>query len=279
VRHGNVREIEQSELSFPAQRLTNHRRRRGIYVLPSFFTVGNLLCGYYAVLAVLTGGDGRLDNAAKAIGVAILFDAFDGFVARLTGADSEFGKQFDSLADVISFGIAPAALAYAWGVRSLVGDTYSPVRAVQEVAWLVCLAFAICCAWRLARFNIQGMVGGTTRYFVGMPTPAAAGGIAATVHFFKDPLESWRMAAVFLVAVGILAALMTSTIRYPSLKGANWTRRQPSLVIVLIALISWSIVFYSQYALIVLAGVYCCSGIVFYVVRAIRHRFSAPAAS
>jgi CDP-diacylglycerol--serine O-phosphatidyltransferase len=125
--------LEQHELGFTAQRAVNHRRRRGIYLLPSFFTVGNLLCGYYAVLAILNGGEGRLDNAAKAIGIAILFDAFDGFVARLAGADSEFGKQFDSLADVISFGIAPAALAYAWGVRNLIGDVSSPVRAIQEI--------------------------------------------------------------------------------------------------------------------------------------------------
>ncbi|MFZ0819831.1 MAG: CDP-diacylglycerol--serine O-phosphatidyltransferase [Candidatus Acidiferrales bacterium] len=269
-------ETEQHELSFPGQRVTNHRRRRGIYILPSFFTVGNLLCGYYAVLAILTGGAGHLDNAAKAIGVAILFDAFDGFVARLAGAESEFGKQFDSLADVISFGIAPAALAYAWGVRSLgAADTSSPVHAVQEIAWLVCLAFAICCAWRLARFNVHGMTGGGMRYFAGMPTPAAAGVIAASVHFFKDPLLNWHYAAAFLVAVGLLAALMTSTVRYPSLKNVNWARRHDSLTIVLIGLLAWCVIAYSQYTLILLAGTYCVTGPILYVVRAIRHRVSS----
>ncbi len=272
-------DIEQHELSFPGQRVANHRRRRGIYILPSFFTVGNLLCGYYAVLAVLSGGDGRLDNAAKAIGVAILFDAFDGFVARITGAESEFGKQFDSLADVISFGIAPAALAYAWGVRSLPGDNSSPVHAVQEIAWLVCLSFTICCAWRLARFNVHGMTGGGMRYFVGMPTPAAAGAIAATVHFFKDPLESWHFAAVFLIAVGMLAALMTSTVRYPSLKNVNWARRHDSLTIVLIGLLAWCVIAYSQYTLILLAGSYGLSGPILYVIRAFRHRISPPSSA
>ncbi|HEV3219745.1 MAG TPA: CDP-diacylglycerol--serine O-phosphatidyltransferase [Candidatus Acidoferrales bacterium] len=272
-----MNEIEQHELTFPGQRVTQHRRRRGIYILPSFFTVGNLLCGYYAILAILTGGEGHMDNAAKAIGVAILFDAFDGFVARLAGATSEFGKQFDSLADVISFGIAPAALAYAWGVRSLNGDLSSPAHAVQEIAWLVCLAFAICCAWRLARFNVQGMSSGSgMRYFVGMPTPAAAGAIAATVHFLKEPLESWHFSAAFLIAVALLAALMTSTVRYPSLKNVNWGRRHDSLTIVLIGLFAWCVIAYSQYTLILLASAYCISGPIIYVVRAIRHRVSPP---
>jgi CDP-diacylglycerol--serine O-phosphatidyltransferase len=266
--------LEQHELGFPAQRVMNHRRRRGIYLLPSFFTVGNLLCGYYAVLAILMGGEHGLDNAAKAIGVAILFDAFDGFVARLAGADSEFGKQFDSLADVISFGIAPAAMAYAWGVRYLVGDTTSPVHAVQEIAWLVCLAFAICCAWRLARFNVHGMAGGGMRYFAGMPTPAAAGAIAAAVHFFKEPLQNWHFAAVFLVVVALLASLMTSTIRYPSLKNVNWARRHDSLTIILIGLFAWCVIAYSQYTLVLLASAYCLTGPILYVARAIRHRVS-----
>ena len=211
---------------------------------------------------------------AKAIGVAILFDAFDGFVARLAGAESEFGKQFDSLADVISFGIAPAAVAYAWGVRSLASDTSSPVHAVQEIAWLVCLAFAICCAWRLARFNVHGMAGSGMRYFVGMPTPAAAGAIAATVHFFKEPVLKWHYAAIFLIAVGLLAALMTSTVRYPSFKNVNWARRHDSLTIVLIGLLAWCVIAYSQYTLILLAGSYCVTGPILYVVRAIRHRVS-----
>jgi CDP-diacylglycerol--serine O-phosphatidyltransferase len=225
---------EQQELSFPGQRLVNGRRRRGIYILPSLFTVGNLLCGYYAIIAVLTGGEAHLDFAARALGVAIIFDTFDGFVARLTGTNSEFGKQLDSLADVISFGIAPAAVAYAWGVRSLSLDTSAPIHIVQELAWLVCLTFVICCAWRLARFNVHGMVTTSSpmRYFAGMPCPAAAGCVAATVHYFKTPLDQWHYSAIFLGLVFALAALMTSKIRYPSFKGINWSRRQPSIIII-----------------------------------------------
>ncbi len=93
--------------------------RRGVFILPGLFTVANLLCGFYAILATLKGGVTDLDNAARAIGIAIVFDAFDGFVARATGTNTEFGKQFDSLADMVSFGIAPAILAFQWGVQAL----------------------------------------------------------------------------------------------------------------------------------------------------------------
>jgi CDP-diacylglycerol--serine O-phosphatidyltransferase len=271
---------EQQELTFPGQRLVNGRRRRGIYILPSLFTVGNLLCGYYAIIAVLTGGEARLDFAARAIGVAIIFDTFDGFVARLTGTNSEFGKQLDSLADVISFGIAPAAVAYAWGVRSLQLDSSSAIHIVQELAWLVCLTFVICCAWRLARFNVHGMVTTSSpmRYFAGMPCPAAAGCVAATVHYLKTPLDQWHYSAIFLGLVMALAALMTSKIRYPSFKGINWSRRQPSITIIVITLALGAVFFYSEYALMILAFGYMVSGIVMELVRFVRHHSTSQPA-
>jgi len=105
----------------------------------------------------LKGELSDLDTAAKAIGFAIVFDSFDGFVARATGTSSEFGKQFDSLADMVSFGIAPAVLAFTWGVRGILPSELVDIRRIHEIGWWVGLAFAICCAWRLARFNIQGM--------------------------------------------------------------------------------------------------------------------------
>src|SRR5271154_2791162 len=116
-----IPEAEQHEIPFAERRIKNPRMRRGIFLLPSLFTAANLLCGYYAVVAALIGGRDDFDHAAKAIGIAILFDSMDGRVARMTGTNTEFGVQFDSLADVVSFGIAPAVLAYAWGVRSLAG--------------------------------------------------------------------------------------------------------------------------------------------------------------
>src|SRR5262249_39497765 len=117
-------DFEHPELGPPMPRIRNPKLRRGIFLLPSLFTVGNLLCGYYASVATLTGSAQNFepfDHASKAIGLAILFDSLDGRVARLTGTNTEFGVQFDSLADVVSFGIAPGLLAYSWGVRNLPG--------------------------------------------------------------------------------------------------------------------------------------------------------------
>src|SRR5215831_10787845 len=177
---------DQHEIPFEERRYRNQKlRRRGIFLIPSLFTVANLLCGYYAVVAALLGGTENFDHAAKAIGFAILFDSLDGRLARLLKANTDFGVQFDSLADVVSFGIAPAVLAYAWGVRSVVGPGAEALHQLGRFGWLCCLAFLICCAWRLARFNVKGMAPGGSKYFVGMPTPAAAGAVAALVHGFQ----------------------------------------------------------------------------------------------
>ena len=219
--------------SHPRKRIRNPKLRRGIFLLPSLFTAGNLLCGYYACVSTLTGtgtsGD-PFDHAAKAIGLAMVFDSLDGRVARLTGTNTEFGVQFDSLADVVSFGIAPALLAYSWGVRNLPGLEFAAgIQQIAHFGWWFCLAFVVCCAWRLARFNVQGMAPGGSKYFVGMPTPAAAGMIAATVHAFKSPIQDWRWSVAWIFLVLGLAALMTSTIRFYSFKDLPWTRKQPSL--------------------------------------------------
>src|ERR1700676_4236097 len=132
---------EQHEIPFHGRRIKNPRLRRGIFLLPSLFTVANLLCGYYAVVASLLGGRDNFDHAAKAIGFAILFDSLDGRVARMTGTTTEFGVQFDSLADVVSFGVAPALMAYAWGVRSLPGQDTLGVQQISQFGWICCLAF------------------------------------------------------------------------------------------------------------------------------------------
>src|SRR6266699_6778754 len=148
---------EQHEIPFKGRRIRNHRLRRGIFLIPSLFTSANLLCGYYAVIAALLGTPEDLNHAAKAIGFAILFDSLDGRLARLLGANTDFGVQFDSLADVVSFGIAPAALAYAWGVRSLAIDGTQRGQLLSDMGWVCCLAFLVFCAWRLARFHVRGM--------------------------------------------------------------------------------------------------------------------------
>ena len=228
-------DFEQQELGFPGARRANLRLRRGIYLLPSSMTVANMLCGFYAVMSTLKGGGTDLDNAAKAIGLAILFDSFDGFVARATGTSSEFGKQFDSLADMVSFGIAPAALGFTWGVRGIAETELLDIRRLHQIGWWVALVFVICCAWRLARFNIQGMAPGTgSKYFVGLPCPAAAGLIAATVHAIKSPIEDWRWSVFWMAVVIADAALMSSTVRYRSFKDVPMLVRQKSFFVIVI---------------------------------------------
>jgi CDP-diacylglycerol---serine O-phosphatidyltransferase len=261
----------------PRPPFRNHRLRRGIYLLPSIFTVANLLCGYYAILAALEGTTTSFDYAAGAIGIAIVFDSFDGAIARAMHTSSEFGKQFDSLADVISFGIAPAVLAYAWGVRAAAFANASPELHLIQLGWLAGFFFLGCCAWRLARFNIHGM-GGGSRYFVGMPTPAAAGMIAACVHGFGGPIEDVRLSILWIILVLVLGVLMASQLRYYSFKNVQWGHRQTSLAVVLIALLLSSIFFFSQIVLMLIASAYVIHGIVVQLVRYVRHRIASRAA-
>ncbi len=256
----------------PSRRL---KLRRGVYLLPSFLTVGNLLCGYYAILACYKGGAPELDQAAKAIGLAILFDSLDGRIARVTGTNSEFGKQLDSLADMISFGVAPAFLAFVWGLQTITQSVGFPQHTVQ-IGWLVTLAFVICCAWRLARFNIQGMLPASgMRYFVGMPCPAAAAMVAAVVHFEKNPLDDWRWSFAWLALIGVLATLMASTLRYYSFKDLGWQMRQPSLVVVLLALLIGAVWLYSEEVLLLIATLYTLSGPTLWLARTMRHRLAS----
>jgi CDP-diacylglycerol---serine O-phosphatidyltransferase len=266
--------MDQREIPFSERRFRNAKFRRGIFLLPALFTSANLLCGYYAVVAALNGSVSDFDHAARAIGLAILFDSLDGRIARLTGTNTEFGVQFDSLADVVSFGIAPAVLAYAWGFRNVPVSTPINVEQLGQLGWILCLVFLICCAWRLARFNVQGMAPAGSKYFVGMPTPAAAGVVAAIIHGFKVPLHDYRWSIAWFLLLAGLGALMTSTIRYYSFKDLPFTRKQPSLaVIVLLMLIAVTWV-YSEIALVMFACTYATTGVALHFVRFFRHRFA-----
>jgi len=271
--------IEQQEIPFEGKRLRNLKRRRGIFLLPAMMTSANLLCGYYAVVASLIGAPEDLDRAAKAIGLAILFDSLDGRIARMTGTSTEFGVQFDSLADVVSFGIAPAILAYAWGFRSVTTMAGEGLHQLGEFAWVGCLAFLICCAWRLARFNVQGMAPGSSKYFVGMPTPAAAAVIASIVHGLRlggpmpiGPLQNGWWSVGWFILAAALGALMTSTIRYYSFKDIPWARKQPSLAIVLVCLLVAVMWRYSEYALMTISCTYAIVGVTLHLIRFFRLR-------
>jgi len=267
------------------------RLKRGVYLLPSFFTVGTLVCGYFAIIATLHGVTQMLapgaeqdwsrfsfDLAAKALGWAIVLDGLDGRIARLTNSTSDFGREFDSLADVITFGLAPAFLAFAWGVRPVEGAV-GPMAAnhLHTVGWVVTFAFLICGAARLGRFNIMS-IGATEdkRYFVGLPIPAAAGVIAAIVHCRKYPVHDWNYSVVWLVVVAVLAFLMVSKVRYYSFKAIDFRRRRPYATVALIGLASYLIWAYSEYALLVIAVLYAVSGPTARLISRIRPHPPAP---
>lgn len=226
-------------------RSRKHRRRRGIALLPSLLTTGNLFAGYYAIVATLQGD---IRSAAIAIGVAFVLDGLDGRLARLTGTQSEFGKVYDSIADVIAFGAAPAVMALSWGVWNL-----------GRLGWLASFFFLTCAGLRLARFSVQN---GPTdrRFFVGLPSPAAACVVAAVAFYFPERLESTTSARVFLVGLLALAGLMVSRIRYRSFKEVDLGRRLPHTVVVLVAMGIGLVVLDPENVLLVLALGYALSG-------------------
>jgi CDP-diacylglycerol--serine O-phosphatidyltransferase len=237
---------------------TRSRRRRlgrSVFVLPSLFTVGNIFCGYYAILATMQG---NYRQAAYAIGIAIVMDMLDGRIARLTNSSTGFGLQLDSLADVISFGIAPSVLALVWGMS--VVD--------HRLAWTAAFVFTICGATRLARFNIQAE---RLSQFVGLPIPAGGGTIAAIVHFFGDPVTSQLGGNLMVAIVFLLSFLMVSTIRYGSMKHLT-VGRKSHLTILVIALILVLIYNYSKPTLLVLAVAYSISGPILRLYGIVRRR-------
>jgi len=276
--------LDQQEIPYEGRRRrTQARLRRGVFLLPAAMTSANLLCGYYAVIASLMGTPDDFNHAAKAIGIAIVFDSLDGRIARMTNTNTEFGVQFDSLADVVSFGVAPAVLAYAWGVRNVA----IVVPWVGRLGWLCCLAFLICCAWRLARFNVKGMAPGGSKYFVGMPTPAAAGVIASIVHaFHKDgplgaggPLLDWHWSVSWLLLAVALAGLMISTIRFYSFKDLPWGKKQPGFLILLVLIFLALVLNFSEITLLLIASTYAVAGVTLHVIRFLRQRTGSRTAS
>jgi len=265
-------DLEPTDLTDPADRTRRRRLRRGMYIVPSLFTSGNIAAGYYAITQSLQGSvqEPRHFNwAALAIGFAIPFDALDGRIARMTKTTSEFGKELDSLADVITFGVAPSLLAYTWGFQAL-PVAMDAVRRQHVMEWgaFVCFLFLLCGAGRLARFNIGTHITPTNpgrpdrKYFVGMPIPAAAGVIAAVVHFFSGtPVPNWRIAIMWMALVLVVGLLMVSTWRFWSGKEINLADRHPFRLIVLMGLAIYGTVFFSQYVLLAVAFVYMFSGI------------------
>jgi CDP-diacylglycerol--serine O-phosphatidyltransferase len=239
------------------------RIRRGVALLPGLFTMANMFCGYACIVYSLRGD---FETAAPFIGFAVVLDMLDGRIARMTGTASDFGVELDSLADVISFGVAPAILSFAWGL--------SPLGRLGTFSGFL---FVSAAAMRLARFNIQSASGGDKRYFVGMPSPAAAAIPAATVYVYPYGLHDYRAALPVLAMVLVPALLMVSTIRFRSFKTIDLQSRRPYTVLLLIAVGIMLIATHPRYVLIVMAYAYLASGFIELLIARIRRRSGQPA--
>ncbi len=241
--------------------LQRRRFRRGVYLLPSLFTIGNMFCGYACVAYAMRG---ELETAAPFIGIAVLLDMLDGRIARLTGSTSAFGREFDSLADVVSFGMAPALLVFQWGLEPL-----------GRLGWAAGFVFVSAGAIRLARFNIQTTT--DKRYFVGLPIPAAAAVPAATVYVYPYGLHDYASALPALALMLIPAVLMVSTIRYRSFKTIDLQARRPYKILLAVIILFFAITAKAHWTLLVIAYGYLVSAFVGMAKSRLRRR-GTPAA-
>lgn len=227
------------------RRRVERRLRRGAYLLPSLFTTGNMLLGFYAVVK---GIHGRFQEAALLVFVAGVLDALDGRIARLTGTESEFGRELDSLADAFTFGAVPALLCYHWGLRTF-----------ERAGWLIPVFYMLAAAMRLARFNVQTRIV-DSRFFVGLPTPAAAGAICSLLFFVEGyATEPWLKALVAGTLLGV-GSLMVSTFRYRSFKKIDLKSRKSYRLLLPLAAVILVIAYHPAAVLLAIAVVYTLSG-------------------
>jgi CDP-diacylglycerol--serine O-phosphatidyltransferase len=274
----------------------DRRPRRAAYALPTLFTAGNVFLGFYALLETFQGAMAYAGNAANAhlhfqaaaisIGVAVVLDGLDGRIARMTNTVSDFGREMDSLADVIAFGIAPAVLAFAWGVQFVeVTDSAWAIEQLRRAGYFFVFLYLLCGAMRLARFNIQknpvpkNPGRPDRKYFVGLPIPSAAAPVAAIVYAADStPLHSWIWSVAWLALMFLLAFLMVCTWRYPSFKDLNLTKPRSPLTFVLIAILIFLIWNFSQPMLLGLSVCYVASGILLRAGGIVRRRLRPPPA-
>jgi CDP-diacylglycerol--serine O-phosphatidyltransferase len=250
----------------PRPRLRTRTRQhlsRGLFILPTLFTVGNLFCGYLSVWCSIRG---TFDTAAILIIAAAVLDMLDGRIARLTNSASRFGEEYDSLADLVSFGVAPAVLAYSWGLADF-----------HRLGWLASFLFVVCGSMRLARFNIQTRVM-DKKYFIGLPIPAAAGTIATLVLATPERLVDRLWMAGLLVLTVILSYLMISTLKYRSFKDLDLRRARRAWILPVIAVVFAVIAYRPAQALLAMALLFAASGPIAKLVSVVGdRRRKAPA--
>lgn len=242
---------------------TSRRFRRGIYLLPTLFTIGNMFCGY---ACIVQSANGNLELAAMLVVLAAVLDALDGRIARLTGTQSDFGLEFDSLADIVSFGIAPALLAYQWALR--------PGR----LGWSLAFLYVVCAAMRLSRFNLAKTVS-DKRHFVGLPSPMAALVVASVVYAFPEPIAHKGWAAAFSTLVFGVAVLMVSRVRYRSFREVDLRNRRSYVYVLPMAAVLVAVALQPKVVLLLLCVTYLVSAPARYVAGLLRrggNRSSRP---
>jgi CDP-diacylglycerol--serine O-phosphatidyltransferase len=272
----------------------DRRPRRAAYALPTLFTAGNIFLGFLSILRSFRGAvaaaSGRLEAreqfaiAAIAIGAAVFLDGLDGRIARMTNTTSDFGREMDSLADVISFGIAPAVLAFTWGVQQVDTTIGANIREqLTRFGTFASFLFLLCGAARLARFNIQknpvpkNPGRPDRKYFVGLPIPAGAAMVAGVVFAFDgQPLAYWQFSAAWMVLLAVLGLLMVSTWRYYSFKGISLSKPYTPLIIVLIGALIYLTWNWPQPVLLAIPAAYVASGILTRIGGIIRRRLRQP---
>jgi CDP-diacylglycerol--serine O-phosphatidyltransferase len=265
------------------------RPRRAAYALPTLFTAGNIFLGYIAILRafrgallVSTGGAGADDHfrvAAQAIGAAVFLDGLDGRIARMTNTTSDFGREMDSLADVISFGLAPAVLAYAWGIQFVTGADARILTEIHDAGYFISFLFLLCGAVRLARFNVQknpvpkNPGRPDRKYFVGLPIPAAAAMVAAIVFAANgEAMTWWPLAVAWLALLLLLGFLMVSTWRYYSFKGVSLSKPYTPLILILLGGFIYGMWNYSRLILLAMSASYVAGGIAIRLGGMLRRR-------
>lgn len=263
--------------------------RKAAYALPTMFTAGNIFLGFVSIsqtyeAAMATAAAQpeaamHFDNAAKCIGLAMALDGLDGRIARMTNTVSDFGREMDSLADVITFCVAPAVLTFVWGVYFSAADAPIPRGQYLQIGYFVSFLFLLCGALRLARFNVQSNPvlknpgSPDRRYFAGLATPAAASLVASIVYFMgAGAVVNWVAGVAWMVLIALLSFLMISTWRYRSFKELNFQRPRSPLSILLAAAAIWAIWLYSRPALVTLATLYVGSGVVVRIAGSIRRK-------
>jgi CDP-diacylglycerol---serine O-phosphatidyltransferase len=277
-------------------RSADRRPRRAAYALPTLFTAGNIFLGFYALLETFQGAMDTLQNAAGshlhfqtaalAIGLAVFLDGLDGRIARMTNTTSDFGREMDSLADCISFGMAPAVLAFAWGIQFVDPPTdLITLEQLRRAGYFFSFVFLLCGAARLARFNItknpipKNPGRSDRKYFVGLPIPSAALTVATVIYAAGSaPLHWWVFSTAWLALLALLSYLMVCTWRYPSFKDVHLLRPRSPLSVVAFGCAIYLIWNFSQPALLALAAGYVASGIAIRIGGVVRRRLRpAPA--